>query len=814
MLRFRVIAIAILQSVLFVPSAAVRKKYRFLRSSASDALLAADRFTNDIEENKLDLISLYRTVKDEMHSNHPELYSCLTQVENERDIAIQLAGEAKTNWDQVRNKNQICQDGKGKTDKTEAKQACREVEEAAEKCKDSAILSKESLRKAQWKYFYHNRAAAHSYESEKLYRELKHEYDMAVNESRELSVISRKADIEAETSGLGRRILLAENIRAQKNISDTYMPGLPSKVAYAYNGNYYSQYAASLWNEYYAWYYRERVIYASTKALPEISQVRTACKNGRDRYYKFKIRENRKLERQVDEIFRMREELLLTIGNIVADATSENSTYSENTDARTFGKIMKSLLESINEKLRTRLPKKKKLVAALESETQTYNESAPSLGQFLEDIFRPVPPIWEGSIYDEETHSCLTTLRAFRKVYYNQIEILQRGLPTPLLQHQFSQPFSRVDRVDDETCIEHKLVDEFFTADWYLRDTLVYGGLLELDELQENHGKEFPFLSFLKVPKETLPKVDEAKMTEIDELWNRTVSHKNSLNNQTSSANDVYFPRTIELLYDDDKSNACVDYQKFGPLQGPGTVNARRAVTMLLASAVRVVAMGGSKSSVSQMLANLSAFIFNGVRCMRMEGVNIRIPKALLKAYSKATASIIGEIEILQDDPKISTKAIKELFWTEIEAITSFDTWGNSYFHAVYPDGHYDHITFIDALYEEERYKKLLAIVQQDEVESAATVNGTVRQDVCGQQFRYEEDILVKSHAKESCCAGTCDLMNTMDDCVDLYLICCERCNEYLCLATTVDEMANLPNFTVIVPEYGERYPFAVPIMI
>lgn len=767
------------------------------------------QYTSEAEGNKTELEAYRNAVALEKDTSHPELANCLQKVDEELDKAVESVQSATEHRDNAQAEHIKCQAAVVAADLDKAKKAREEVKNGAEKCKKGAQDAAKALAAAHSKYFEVNKAAGYANKAAQEYRKMKSEYDLAITEGEELATMYEIAQTEASEHNDGPEF--ASKVRKEKDDVDIHIPTAHQGMATAELENQKAQEGGEAWDESKADSGSKGTQDACKDTEEAIKKVREACKKGRTIYYERKREQQAEMEKKLEEIMKLREELMNSINSLIEESIDDSTVQS-------FHDVMETLLVKIDSNLKVRMPKKSGWNEDGTQETSD-DSSELSLAEFIQNIFRPIPEEWNGSIYNPTTNSCVTTLQAFRNVYYKQIEMLQRGLPTPLLRFQFSKPFAQVSSVDDQTCIPHEVVEKHFTADWFLKDTLMYGGLLEVNPLQQTNGIDFPFLSFLSVQTSELPNPSDGDMRKIDKLWDETVQAKQALGGDLSTPAHVHFSRAIDLLHDPNKTDACTDYEKFGRLNGRDTLDARQAVILLLSSALRTIAMGGSKSSVAQMLANLSAFIFNGVRCKRKEGRHIRIPAELMKAYSTNIARIIGEITNLQPDPMISSDAVEAVYATEIDAMTSFDTWGNYYFHGIYPDGHYDHSSFIEALYMNGNHISVVSlsrslIQESRSSESVVLSNPADKSGTCGQQFKYEPNVIVDSNLMQSCCACTCDLINLMDDCYDLYLICCDRCNEYSCLATTLDEMADLPEFTVIVPEYGERHPFAVPIML
>ncbi|CAN8073672.1 unnamed protein product [Agarophyton chilense] len=411
--------------------------------------------------------------------------------------------------------------------------------------------------------------------------------------------------------------------------------------------------------------------------------------------------------------------------------------------------------------------------------------------------------------------SCQSIQKAMKEAFYSQVDLVRRGLPVRVAQSEYvyaanyyaaySSYFTYYNV--NNTCV--------WTNLWYGLFDYQNRALWALDYLKQMRrwNPEISFLNFTQYS--ALPALDDEQGAYVETFWHNVDHRLKSTPRGNYVYTDFVFPRNVEVLYDPGKDIACFEYNKFDLLTDNTYVPATTAFVALGMASIKLYRIGGSKTSITQMLQHFAGYSFNGVRCTRKEKELLKVPKRLVQAYSRNLGFIYASSS-KATLPVFTVEAFESIFADEISSLTSYNSWGQTEYAKLV--GRYSIpaiVNSVETLLDSQNYNSLISAPGG----SGGTTNDyyfevddrfiVERQGSCSAGYFWLTRSITVTNALEHCCAAVCDTFALLSTSVDPFPHeeCCYRCNEnHGCPSGLQQEdVFDNDNTYVIVPEYGEQ---------
>lgn len=194
----------------------------------------------------------------------------------------------------------------------------------------------------------------------------------------------------------------------------------------------------------------------------------------------------------------------------------------------------------------------------------------------------------------------------------------------------------------------------------------------------QNIARSRPNINFIGYSETSkLPPLNASEEKRVGYMWEKTWNTMSTSHSWNFHVDNFTFPKNVEVLYDPRRYEACQQYRKFGDVTAGSSMNAQEALALLLVVSIKLHREKGSYTSIIQMLRHFVAYTFDGVRCVRAEGREIRIPNLLMTAYARNVGFIYGSSAHIEDDDSIVPEAVLEVFKKEVHSLTSYESWGH-----------------------------------------------------------------------------------------------------------------------------------------
>lgn len=422
--------------------------------------------------------------------------------------------------------------------------------------------------------------------------------------------------------------------------------------------------------------------------------------------------------------------------------------------------------------------------------------------------------------------NCLRLDYLLSKAYHAQIDLIRRGLPARVIQSEFTfaiNHFIRINRAVrskplQSTCIPdeewRRVFDDSFRAKYAVHFLNSIRAIV----------KTLTFLSFESYP--ILPRLEPSTQKLVNNMWLTCVARLERTPRTKFGVSDFPFPKNVDILHDPGRDEACQQFEKFktpGPTKHE--TDARTVLVALTIVSMNLYKKKANSRAIAQMLTHFVGYVFNGIRCTRREGEDIKIPKALLEAYSRNVAMIgsTGRNRMVQFN--ITPEVVSRVFRREFRSLLSYSCWGHlKYAELSRTTSLPFRVDFLSRLYQGSQYKLVMYYSQttrllQRQMPSTRSLNdkGVDRVSISS-KIRYlkceEGYILMPRQEKvqnpmERCCNTICHRWALLMPGYVSYSAegCCARCNQLNRCDPGVTAMDLSDNnlYSFFIPEYGEQ---------
>lgn len=435
--------------------------------------------------------------------------------------------------------------------------------------------------------------------------------------------------------------------------------------------------------------------------------------------------------------------------------------------------------------------------------------------------------------------------QAIKLMFFIEVDNIRRGLPSRISEDQFltamntyvdnHSPFKNgnLSQINYVEIWSSPYIDFFDRkgkmADFYLKTLELQ---FSVDSLHFLHTSEY----------NGLPPMPVAEQNIADTMWNATRQKLMITPRTKYTFGNFSFPKNVEILHDPWQSEACTQYEKYGNMSSVHTYPAKDVMAVLILPIMKILHEGRSlynqkiRNLVRQMLAHFVAYTFDGVRCKRLEGNDLKIPARLVTSYSRNLA-MLSTLGNPGGFPDLSFNATKSFFSTEIEACTSYVSWGYTKFayseHVNGMNANIDYLDIVQSVMSPSTFKSLLsissrtssrAVVMNNELQphlesthssrfESDHISFDFQDSICFSSFLWLTRREVVADIHEHCCALICDAMRYLIDSVDEYPHepCCHRCSQKILgisgdtcpLGVTRADRDDSEQTAISIPEFG-----------
>lgn len=266
-----------------------------------------------------------------------------------------------------------------------------------------------------------------------------------------------------------------------------------------------------------------------------------------------------------------------------------------------------------------------------------------------------------------------TWRNAIKKMFFIEVNNIRRGLPTIVSDQQFFLAMNVFAKYSP-SFRSRNLNRTKYLKRYSLYETLPYGSWAYGFLL---HFNAFPVHFLTTNLIKTLPPMSAEEKAHVYRAWRFTEQKLLSTPRGNYTFDDFTLPKNVHILYDSKRNLTCEQYNRFGEVNSNNSYSAPKVAVVLITAAIRMFHAGVDRAPILQMLSHFIAFTFNGVRCKRVEGNDLRIPIFLVHSYSRHLGYLSTLLPQKTALPRLSEKVVQSVFASEIDLFTSFRSWGN-----------------------------------------------------------------------------------------------------------------------------------------
>lgn len=393
-------------------------------------------------------------------------------------------------------------------------------------------------------------------------------------------------------------------------------------------------------------------------------------------------------------------------------------------------------------------------------------------------------------------YNCDTLDECIEEAYFSQVDLIRRGLPSTVIQEEFCWAVNLLIRSYyplQYLSLERVGVSQ--QSRWYQlfdskhRSKYVLRYLISMKTWKE----DINYISYRS--QEKLPPMNKKEQDLVNDLWTSTKQRLSKTPRIGYRSEDIAFPRNIDVLYDPGRAQSCIEYYKFGNITTENSRDAKDVLILLTMQTIHLYRMGAEPKRVVQMLKHFVAFAFNGVRCIRQERRNIKIPNTLRDIYARTYAYIFSTISKPLEKPIISHTSVANVFQEEMNSLISYKSWGHmEYAKVSHPTAYPIIINSVSAILCNENYKKLekkTIDLSRSNVSSShslitstpAVVRHSTTTNPCRTGYTYISRPEKTLDYKACCCPIGCRIWSRTFSSSSPFPAeaCCARCNQMSC---------------------------------
>lgn len=220
-------------------------------------------------------------------------------------------------------------------------------------------------------------------------------------------------------------------------------------------------------------------------------------------------------------------------------------------------------------------------------------------------------------------------------------------------------------------CIPVELYSTIFTVQW----TMVFTESVLSDMLMSISNSVFAISNSANVP----PAPTAEQEFERESHWN-SIEGELKKPMQVINFSKISYPLTSKHSHDPKHSTACAMWNKH-KTASTKTVLAEKGLRQVLLIVIRLLEIGCDSNRSWQLIRHYTALVHLGIRCERVEGLNLLVPDKFLRDYWAASIRIMKSAM----DDKLMTErtAMPEAFFDTAygfvyKRLATFSSWGQS----------------------------------------------------------------------------------------------------------------------------------------
>lgn len=274
---------------------------------------------------------------------------------------------------------------------------------------------------------------------------------------------------------------------------------------------------------------------------------------------------------------------------------------------------------------------------------------------------------------------CTTVTAVVHDHFLKFINLQRRGAPTTFLMPFFSSYITSLDhyvaglypyeKALGPVCLTNSELDNFKAFE---NASLVYG---EIDKLHEVDPELF-YLPPSMVSDSQLMSLTHDEQSLVDGVWDFTLE---ALENPPSSIVDLVrsvLPPGLKILYDPESQTVCERFLAFKQsIPENKLVTSNYFIADVVATVIRAHMLGVPDNYSLSILHHAVAFVFNGIRCERLQNEQLKVSLVYLSFYNEAFR-IYTASKDLSEVPQIPVSLVQELLSDDIRILSSFHSWG------------------------------------------------------------------------------------------------------------------------------------------
>eukprot|EP00737_Agarophyton_chilense_P001436 gb/GEZJ01001612.1/.p1 GENE.gb/GEZJ01001612.1/~~gb/GEZJ01001612.1/.p1 ORF type:complete len:450 (+),score=40.99 gb/GEZJ01001612.1/:1646-2995(+) len=427
---------------------------------------------------------------------------------------------------------------------------------------------------------------------------------------------------------------------------------------------------------------------------------------------------------------------------------------------------------------------------------------------------------------------CTTVTTLIRTHFDRFVNLQRRGAPTNFVMPFYSAYITSLDHFVAEVfpyekalgpvCLNDIEVGAFHAFE---NSSLIYG---EIEKLYTIDQQLF-YLPPSMVADSELEAFTHDEQSLVDGAWDFTLEALEDAPSTVMENVRSVLPPGLKILYDPEEEIVCQRFLSYKQgIPEYKLVTSNYFIADVVSTVIRAHLLGVPNESCLGILQHAVAYVFNGIRCERVQNEQLKVSMVFMSFYTEAFRRHTSSKD-LSSVPEIPISLIQELLDDDIRILSSFYSWGR--LEHIFYDGitmHKAHIA--EKLFSKDVLKNvsdvlsisppvfsILPILPSPEAEVNSLTTETVLPTAYRSTYSCSEGYFaypsLPATSMGECCADICfdhALFSSVE--ISATSICCAFCNEATCPLDESNPLSRLA--TIHLEPYGYVPPSTTPIDI